>query len=215
MRRDHDVAVGAAAHDLGLAFEHHEEVVLVVAGAVEHVAGRDRALGAERRELGELGVAQRRAERGVEGRRCRPWKAVRLCVAHQVVRSRGARGCTSRRTGSAAITCSPRARMSSSISRASSPPRPWCSNSGNTSVCSAITIVVRRSAVGGEPGERAVHEDLVPRRVPGCRPPARPVRPSASLPDASQTHTLCGCDSEPHGPGSWTGIEVVTTCSLW
>ena len=47
-----------AADDLDLALEDDEEVVLVVAGAVEHVAGRDVALGPERRELRQLGFPE-------------------------------------------------------------------------------------------------------------------------------------------------------------
>ena len=80
---DHDVAVDAVAHDLGLAFEHDEEVVLVGAGASRgrRPTATVRSF-AERRELGELLLGQRRARvacwrRGLR-RRCRPWKAVRL-----------------------------------------------------------------------------------------------------------------------------------------
>ena len=41
-------AVGVGSDDLGLALEHHDEVVGVVAGPEQHLAGVDRALGAER-----------------------------------------------------------------------------------------------------------------------------------------------------------------------
>ena len=73
---DDDLLGALAAHDLGLALQDHDEVVGVVAGTEQHLAGLDPTLGAERRELGQRDL--------VEGGGSRVRLGVRLGVRHGV-----------------------------------------------------------------------------------------------------------------------------------
>ena len=196
-----------------------DEVVVVVAGAVEHVAGRDGALGPERRELGQLGLAERR--RVAASVRCRS-SAMEGGQATSLTRSaysgcsrmysRDERATRHDAQPAAADVVEHRARELAGQAVVLE----LGEDLGVEHDARARSVAVRR-----EPGERVVDDRSRSGAAPGCRRPApglaRPSRQSVANPhdppgscDASADPHVCRWETQRR-----IGIEVVTTCSLW